>query len=204
MFHSKFKHPWIDSSGAGKQLIADERWQLQNLSQEQLQLLASGNTNCWDQATLFYVLLHSSLCLLADKVFFSNGRQLQCILEQNSNFVMSKNSEFNFKSLLGIGDMIILDLGRESFESSVSMVQKGGFYTTHTFHSSSLISQTDITAELYVCKSEWLAIFNLSKIKECAMDDGSIKAIKNAYSIIGVQQSIINEIDEGLSLIELI
>ena len=194
-FHSKFKRPWIDSSDACQRLIADERWQL-NLNQQQQKLLASGDTHYWDQATFFHVLLHSSLCLLADQVFLSNGCQLQCILEKNSNFVISKNAEFNFKSLLGTGDMIILDLGKESIESSVTVVQKEGFYIAHSYVSSKFISesQKDVTAELYLCKAEWSAIFDLSEIKTYVMDYGCIKVIRNAYSIMGAQRSIINEL----------
>ena len=195
-FHSKFKCPWIDSNDAGQQLIAGERWQL-NLNQQQQKLLASGDTHYWDQATFFHVLLHSSHCLLADKVFLSNDCQLQCILERNSNFVFSKNAELNFKSLLGTGDMIILDLGKESLESSVTVVQKEGFYIAHAYCSSTSISefQKDITAELYLCKSEWSTIFGLSKVKAHAMDYGCIEVIKNAYVIMGAEQSKINELE---------
>lgn len=197
MFHSKFKHPWIDSSDACRRFIANERWQL-NLNLQQQKLLTTGDTQYWDQDTFFHVLLHSSHCLLADQVFLSNGCQLQCILEKNSNFVVSKSAKFNFQSHLGSGDMIILDLGKESIESSVTTVQKEGFYIAHPYVSSTSISelQKDITAELYLCKPEWSAIFDLSEIKtQChAMDNDYIKVLKNAYSIMGAQQSIINEL----------
>ena len=196
MFHFKFKHPWIESSDACQRFIADERWQL-NLNLQQQKLLMSGDTHYWDQDTFFHVLLHSSHCLLADAVFLSNGCQLQCILETNSNFVVSKNAEFNFKSMLGSGDMIILDLGKESIESSVTTVQKEGFYIAHSYVSSTSISelQKNVTAELYLCKAEWSAIFDLSEIKTHTMDYAYIKVIKNAYSIMGAQQSIINELE---------
>ena len=196
VFHSKFKHPWIDSSDACQRFIADERWQL-NLNLQQRKLLTSGDTHYWDQDTFFHVLLHSSHCLLADQVFLSNGCQLQCILENNSNYVISKDAEFNFKSQLGSGDMIILDLGNESIESSVTSVQKEGFYIAHSYVSSTPISelQKDITAELYLCKPEWSAIFDLSEIKTYAMDYSYIKVIRNAYSIMGAQQSMINGLE---------
>ena len=198
VFQSKFKCPWIDLSDACQRLIANERWQL-NLNQPQKKLLASGDTRYWDEATFFHLLLHSSLCLLADQVFLSNGCQLQCILEKNSNLVVSKNGKFNFKSLLGTGDRIILDLGKESIESNVTVVQKEGFYIASSHVSSKPISelqtQKDVTAELYLCKTEWSAIFDLSEIKAHAMDYSSIKVIKNAYSIMGAQRSIINEFE---------
>ena len=192
VFHCKFKHPWTDSFDACQTFIADERWDL-NLSHQQQKLLTSGDTHYWDQATFFQVLLHSSHCLLADQVFLSNSCPLQCILESDSNFVVSKNAEFNFNSLLCSGDMIILDLGKESIESSVGIVQKEGFYISRSNVSIPEL-QKGITAELYLCKAEWSAIFDLSKIKTHSMDYACIKVIKNAYSIMGAQQSVINEL----------
>jgi hypothetical protein len=195
VFHSKFKRPWIDSSDACQKLIADERWPV-NLDQQQQKLLTNGDTHDWDEATFFHALLHSSHCLLADQVFLSNGCQLQCNIEHNSNFVVSKNAEFNFKSLLSSGDMIILDLGKESIESSVTNVQKEGFYIARscTFTSISELEKA-VTADLYLCRDEWSTIFALSEIKTHDMDHGYIKIIRSACYIMGAQQSIIDELE---------
>lgn len=196
VFHSKFKHPWIDSSDACQKFITDERWQM-NLDQQQQKLLTSGDIHCWDEDTFFHVLLHSSHCLLADQVFLSNGCQLQCSIKNNSNFVVSKNAEFNFKSLLSSGDMIILGLGKESIESSVTNVQREGFYIAHSYASSEL--QKAVTADLYLCRDEWSTIFALSEIKTHEMH-ARIKIIRDAYCTMGAQQSILDElkaIDRG-------
>ena len=191
VFHSKFEHPWIDSSDACQEFVADERWQM-NLSEQQQKLLTSGDIHSWDEDTFFHVLLHSSHCLLADQVFLSNGCQLQCSIENNSNFVVSKNAEFNFKSLLSSGDMIILGLGKESIESSVTNVQKEGFYIARSYASSEL--QKAVTADLYLCRDEWSTIFALSEIKIHEMDHARIKIIRDAYCIMGAQQSILDEL----------
>ena len=162
VFHSKFKHPWIDSSDTCQRFVADERWRM-NLNEQQQKLLISGDIQSWDKDTFFHVLLHSSHCLLADQVFLSNGYQLQCSIENNSNFVVSRNAKFNFKSVLSSGDMIILGLGKESIESSVTNVQKEGFYMARSYTSSEL--QKAVTADLYLCRDEWSTIFALSDMK---------------------------------------
>ena len=191
VFNSKFKHPWIDSSDACQKFVADERWHVK-LDQQQQKLLTSGDIHCWDKDTFFHVLLHSSHCLLADQVFLSNGCQLQCSIENNSNFVVSKSAEFNFKSVLSSGDMIILGLGKDSIESSVTNVQKEGFYIARSYASSEL--QKTVTADLYLCRDEWSTIFSLSEIKTHEMDHASMKTIRDAYCAMGAQQSTLDEL----------
>ena len=88
--------------------------------------------------------------------------------------------------------MIILGLGKESIESSVTNVQKEGFYIAHSYTSSEL--QKAVTADLYLCRDEWSTIFALSEIKIHEMDHVRIKIIRDAYCIMEAQQSILDEL----------
>ena len=87
--------------------------------------------------------------------------------------------------------MIILGLGKESIESSVTSVQKEGFYIARSYTSE---LQKAVAADLYLCRDEWSTIFALSEIKIHEMDNARIKIIRDAYCIMEAQQSILDEL----------
>ena len=86
----KYGFSWKDDPSSGNFLVSNDRWQAR-LGKEQLNQLQNGNTAEWDSTLLFYVLLHSSFCLCADKL-----QGTQCIITVESNVVSASVPSFDF------------------------------------------------------------------------------------------------------------
>ena len=78
-FQQKFCCLWEDNPTVGDFLVRTDRWQAR-LGKAHLNYLQNGNSAEWDSTVLFHVLLHSSLCLFADKSsVLSQLRAMLCV-----------------------------------------------------------------------------------------------------------------------------
>ena len=136
-----------------------DHWQTR-LGKAQINLLQNGNAAEWDSSLLFYVLLHSGLCLFANKL-----QSTQCILTAGSGIVSASVPSINFQAVLENGHRVIFDLGRDHFQTDVVQVQKNCFRIKHTFMPKHGIDQSPMTVDMYICQREWLCIKELAELQ---------------------------------------
>lgn len=161
-FQHKYRQPWADNRASGNMLMKYDHWQAK-LSPPQLKLLRDGDTQCWDGTLLFHVLLHSSLCLFADKF-----QSTQCVITVQTQSVSASVPGCDFRSLLRKGYKVIFDLGNDQFRTDVVNVQKNRFLTKHVFkppHGLLPPQQMSITVDMYICRMEWFCINELAQLR---------------------------------------
>ena len=158
-FQQKFFSSWEDNPTSGDFLVRTDRWQAQ-LCKAHLNYLQNGNCAEWDSTVLFHVLLHSSLCLFADKF-----EGTQCIITAQSNVVFPSVPSINFKNVLRNGYKVIFDLGRDQFQTDIVNVQKNCFHIQHVFNPKHGIYSSQMTVDMYICQKKWLCIEELAKLQ---------------------------------------
>lgn len=161
-FQQKYHQPWTDDSTAGNMLMKHDHWQTKLIS-PQLKCLQDGNTSNWDSTLLFHVLLHSSMCLNADRV-----RGTQCIIKVQSNEVLASVPSFDFRRVLQRGYRVIFDLGSDQFRTDIVNVQKRSFFTKYRFRPPQGFlppKQSSIIVDVYICRKEWFWIEELAVLR---------------------------------------
>ena len=159
---AKHGHKWTDDVASGKWLQQAENWHLKLLP-EQIGWIESGNTEEWDLPLLFQLLLHSSLCLLADRV-----PGLQVSLVPGSDIVTVTAQSTDLTNVLKQNDEVIFKLPtNEVFLREVTKVQKNHFSVTRGFclppSLQGMPSQQPLIVDtVYVCTPEWHAVEKLS------------------------------------------
>jgi len=101
---------------------------------------------------LFHALLHSSHCLLMDKIAGT-----QADLQKGSHVVKLGGSLVDVQRILHPGDVVVFDLGHTYFRSPVQSVRKA-----QEFQVSKPFPYDKTLADIYICKSEWQALERLS------------------------------------------
>ncbi|CAI8031515.1 hypothetical protein GBAR_LOCUS17874, partial [Geodia barretti] len=140
-------------------LVRTDRWQAQ-LCKAHLNYLQNGNCAEWDSTVLFHVLLHSSLCLFADKF-----EGTQCIITAQSNVVFPSVPSINFQNVLRNGYKVIFDLGRDQFQTDIVNVQKNCFHIQHVLNPKHGIYSSQMTVDMYICQKKWFCIEELAKLQ---------------------------------------
>lgn len=202
----KFCHSWDDNPSSGQFIIKNDHWQVR-LQKAQLIILENGKMEEWDSYLLFYLLLHSGLCLLADKF-----QGTQCIITVESNMIYSSVSDIDLQRMIEIGDKIIFDLGTDYFRTDIVRVYGNCFEIKHIFKPKNEIRSSVMTVDVYICRREWcsiekLAILlsnNYACIKEENVDAAHlhrlIQCAENIYMELGVSGEVITamkSIEEG-------
>lgn len=142
---------WKNLPTDGAWFLKNERWK-EKLSQEMQRYLQGGNCERWDPTLLFHVLLHSSHCLLMDRVV-----GVQADLQKGSRIVKLGGAPVDVRRILRPGNVVVFDLGQTYFRTPVHSVRKAQeFQVIKPFpHNSTL-------ADVYICKPEWQALEKLS------------------------------------------
>ena len=153
---------WVDNQACGMWLMKQERWHANLLSSDK-QRLSSGNSEKWDLALLFHILLYSSHCFLADST------PVPCaIIQQQSTMVSSIPGSADLTEVIQTGDKVIVDLGLSCFSSTVVSASKSHFILKHPIKSVPAESpvQGVATVPFFKCKPEWLAIEKLFRLRD--------------------------------------
>ena len=145
------RYKWKNSPADGAWFFSNERWK-EKLSQEMQRSLQRGNCERWDMTLLFHALLHSSHCLLMDKIAGT-----QADLQKGSRVVKLGGSLIDVRRILHPGDVGVFDLGHTYCRSPVQSVRKA-----HEFQVSKPFPYDKTLADIYICKSEWQALERLS------------------------------------------
>ena len=147
---------WQDTPAYGKWFQSSDRW-TEKLSPEMKRIIQQGNTQEWDTTLLFHALLHSSHCLLSNKVVGT-----QANLQKGSRVVKVTGAATNMQTYIRGGDMVIFDLGQSSFRCAVHSRQR---IYPREFHLLKPFPFDDTVADIYVCRSEWRFLERLSWIR---------------------------------------
>lgn len=161
-FQQKYHQQWTDDCTAGNMLMKHDHWQTKLIS-PQLKRLRDGNTSNWDSTLLFHVLLHSSMCLNADRV-----QDTQCIIRVQSDEVLASVPSFDFRSVLRRGYRVIFDLGNDQFRTDIVNVQKRSFFTKYRFRPPQGFlppQQSSMTVDVYICRKKWFYIEELAALR---------------------------------------
>ena len=153
---AKHKYNWTDTPKSGQWLLQQEKLN-SKLSLQQRQLLENGNTNDWDSALLFHVLLYSNLHLLVNNPV----PHVQIILDPSLDVVRVTSAHVNFNEILCPGSKVMLDLGNDVCWAEVTTVQRNQFNFRKPYPFPHDILLQTPTADVWVCQPEWCAVEDL-------------------------------------------
>jgi hypothetical protein len=159
----KHRHEWSDDVVSGRWLQQQENWHLKLLP-EQIGWIESGNTEEWDLPLLFHLLLHSSLCLLADRI---PGLQVSLVPGSDVVTVTVIEQSTDLANVLKQGNKVVLNLpNNEVLLREVMKVQKNHFCITKRFCLPPSLQgltpqQPVIVGSVHVCTQEWHAVEKL-------------------------------------------
>lgn len=152
---NKYKQKWIDGQKCGQWLLQHERFQ-SRLNGTQKQLLASGKTDEWDVTLFVHALLYSSQLLLANS-FLDNQVNLK---HNDPSKLVSMSPQADFTRHLRRKDIILCDLGQELVRNEVKYVNRTDITLKYPIK-----SQNPSQIIVYVCSSDWIAVENLSILR---------------------------------------
>ena len=174
-----------------------------------LRTIQQGKIQDWDATLLFHSLLHSSHCLLADKVAGT-----QANLQKGSKVVKVTGPGTNMRKYIRGGDVVIFDFGQSFFRCAVHSKQR---IYPQEFHLLKPFPHSDTVADVYVCRIEWRLLERLSwvrndyfgHVKSCETTTADlqrlIQEITQIYSQLGVpgsviahMQAIVRGMDDGV------
>lgn len=119
-------------------------------------LLRSGNVEGWDVTLLVHALLYSSQLLLADSF-----RDNKANLKPNDAYkLVSVSRQADFTKYLRQGDTILCDSGQELIRNEVRAVTP-----TDISLKTQIKLQNPPQFDLYICSRDWLAVEELSALR---------------------------------------
>lgn len=151
----KYNQEWIDGQKCGQWLFQKERYR-SRLNSSQKHLLSSGQTSEWDVSLLVHALLYSSQFLLAQPF-----RDNQMNIKRNDrNKLVSTSPQADFTGQLFRQDIVLCDMGQELVRNEVEYISQNEITLKYPIK-----LQNPPQIVVYLCSRDWLAVEDLSRLR---------------------------------------